>query len=200
MVERLSWINIWQRKPGDGQWGVTGRVVAAIQYPQAPLFMSACVRTWPRTFSSVRDSVLNTFVPVCKETLGLELPSQGNFVFWNSGILNPGTGFHWTLLWVFSIVLQAILSGNGTWTLRIILYRRRDYVLFEMLPANELFEDRTLFYVTPQCLANRTGTARVCWLNEMEHSFVRLKPLTSHVITLLCIIFIGVSVGSWVLK
>lgn len=31
----------------------------------------------------------------------------------------------------------------------------------------------------PQYLANRTGTARVCWLNEIEHSFVRLKPLTS---------------------
>ena len=67
-----------QHLPSNGQWGVMGTVVAAMQYPQTCVFMSACVRTWPKTFSSVRDSVLNNFVPICKETLGMKLPSQGN--------------------------------------------------------------------------------------------------------------------------
>ena len=79
----LSWINTWQRKPSNGgggadsQTGVTvGTVVAAVLSSQMYVFTAACVGPLP--FSSVRDSVLNTIVPVSKETLGLELPSQGN--------------------------------------------------------------------------------------------------------------------------
>lgn len=48
----------------------------------------------------------------------------------------------------------------------------------------------------PQYLANRTSTARVFWLNKIEHSFVMLKPLTSQCYNSHLHYFWGVLVGS----
>lgn len=79
-TSRTSWNDIWRRKPSNGGgwsklWDESdygGYSVAAALYLQMCVFMSVCVWPLPKSFSSVRDSVLNAFVPDSKETLGLE--------------------------------------------------------------------------------------------------------------------------------
>lgn len=71
-------------KPSNGGRGTdaqmevmtAGTGVAGMLFAQMCVFMWVWVWPLPKSFSSVRGSVRNTFVPVSTDTLGLELPSQ----------------------------------------------------------------------------------------------------------------------------